>query len=173
MTPIKASEQIVIRVPAEDAWKLISDVGAYRYWWPRSLGIRVLEQGDGLIGTTVEIRPRKGRSFSCRVIAAEPPHRIELAYFGGFIEGRGEWTIAEVEGGTRIGYSLDAQAHGWLAGIIGRFKDLGEIHAEQMHEVFLRLRRMLVKDAVEIALNLPRPPTGQIRILGLGGGRKS
>ena len=91
-----------------------ADIRGYPRWWPKSLGIRVLSGGVELLGTEVEVRPFGGRPFHCRVEAVDKPKRIRMRYFGGFIDGFGEWSLEPLGQETRVIYRLEAQAHGWL-----------------------------------------------------------
>ena len=59
------------------------------------------------IDSEVEIRPRGGRAFRCRVELLEPPRRMRERYPGDFIAGVGEWRLEAVACGTRVLYELD------------------------------------------------------------------
>lgn len=148
MTAIIARDQATIPATPDQVWAVLADVRGYPGWWPQDLGLRVLSQEPGLVGSEVEIRPRGGRPFKCRVTAADPPRRMEMEYFGGFVEGRGTWEIARDAGGARVTYTLEARARGWLVAMMARFMDLGAVHSRQMSGVFegLRLKSIRQKD---------------------------
>jgi carbon monoxide dehydrogenase subunit G len=68
---------------------------------------------------------------------------MKMQYFGGFINGTGEWRLEPSGNGTRLTYSIDAQAHGWLVKLLSLGMNLGAVHSRQMHEVFENLNRAL------------------------------
>lgn len=136
MTAIAARDQTLLPATPEQLWAVLADIRGYPGWWPQDLRVRVIIHESGLVGSEVEIRPRGGRPFKCRVIAADPPHRMEMRYFGGFVDGTGVWEITPASGGARVSYTLEAHAHGWLVALLARFMDLGKIHSRQMRGVF-------------------------------------
>lgn len=146
MTPIRATDEITVPESAEQVWRVLADVGGYARWWPASIGLRVVSGGAELLGTEVEIRPGRGRPFRCRVEAVEKPRLIRTRYYGGFIEGHGEWRLVPSGSGTRVVYDLDVQASGWLVRLLSRFIDLGGVHSRQMQGVFRGLERALARE---------------------------
>ena len=93
VTPIKAIDEVIVPFPPTEVWRVLADIAAYPSWWPRHLGLRVLHHEPGLVGSEVEERPFGGRPFRCRVEAVEEPFSIRTRYYGGFIEGRGEFRL--------------------------------------------------------------------------------
>jgi uncharacterized protein YndB with AHSA1/START domain len=144
-TPIQASDEITIPFPASEVWPLLADIGGYPRWWPKSLSIRVLSGGVELLGTEVEVRPFGGRPFRCRVEAVDRPKRIRMRYFGGFIDGFGEWCLEPLGQETRVIYRLEAQAHSWLVALLGKVLDLGRLHSRSMRDVLRNLNDVLVR----------------------------
>jgi len=140
-TPIRAIDRIVIDAPAAAIWRVVSDVGRYPQWWPRSLGVRVCSFGTEAIGAEIEIRPVGGRPFRCRVEEVDELKRMRLRYYGGFIEGTGEWWLEPGPDGNQVSYDLDVIAHGRLVGLIGRFISLERLHSRPMQCVLLNLKR--------------------------------
>lgn len=141
-TPIDATDEITIPFPATEVWPVLADFAVYSRWWPKSLEIRILS-GGMLLGTEVEIRPAGGRSFRCRVEAVDEPRRIQMRYFGGFIEGFGEWRLEPLGQETRVIYKLEAKAHGWMAVLLGKVLNLGQIHSRSMQLVLQNLSQEL------------------------------
>jgi uncharacterized protein YndB with AHSA1/START domain len=142
-TPIRASDEIIIPRPATEVWPVLADVEGYPRWWPKSLGIRVLSGGRELLGTEVEVRPFGGRPFRCRVEAVDRPNRIQMRYFGGFVDGLGEWRLEPLGQKTRVTYRLDATASGWLVVLLGKVLDLARLHSRPMQEVLRNLSNEL------------------------------
>jgi uncharacterized protein YndB with AHSA1/START domain len=142
-TPIQAFDEIIIPRPAAEVWPVLADFEGYPRWWPKSLGIRVLSGGGELIGTEVEVRPFGGRPFRCRVEAVDMPNRIQMRYFGGFIDGLGEWRLEPLGQETRVTYRLEAQAIGWVVVLLGKVVDLARLHSRLMQEVLRNLDNVL------------------------------
>lgn len=133
-TPIRAEDGATLPCPPADVWAVLADVASYPRWWPPSLHVRVAPDGE------VEIRPRGGRPFRCRVASADPPRELRMRYAGGFIEGTGVWRLADAEGGgTRVTYTVDVVAHGRLVAFLARFLDYGRMHSRLMEDVFRHL----------------------------------
>jgi carbon monoxide dehydrogenase subunit G len=125
---------------------VLADVGGYPRWWPPSLGLRVLSGGVEPLGTEVEIRPFGGRSFRCRVDKVDELQRMRMRYYGGFLEGFGEWRLEPAGRGTRVIYHLDVQAHGRLAAFLGNVINLARLHSRLMQGVLRNLNRVLLQD---------------------------
>lgn len=142
-TPINATDEITIPVPASDVWAVLADFRSYPYWWPKSLGLRVLSGGDVPLGTEVEIRPNGGRPFRCRVEEVVEPQRLRMRYFGGLIDGFGEWQLEPRGGETRVIYRLEVRACGWLVALLGKMFNLGQIHSRSMQTVLQNLKHVL------------------------------
>ena len=144
-TPIQATDEIMIPLPATEVWPVLADFGGYPRWWPKSLGIRVLSSGEKLLGTEVEIHPFGGRPFRCRVEAVDAPKRIQMRYFGGFIDGFGEWRLEPLGQETRVVYRLEAKAHGWLVVMLGKVLNLAWLHSRSMQTVLQDLNHVLYR----------------------------
>lgn len=150
-TPIRAVDEITIPFPPSDVWSVVADVAGYAGWWPKSLRVRVVAGGtevaDGAdgsdepqaVGTDIELRPPGGRPFRCRVESADPPRRMVVRYHGGFLSGTGEWRLDPAGDGTRVVYTLDVCAAGWMVTVLGKFLDLGRMHSKSMQEVLTNL----------------------------------
>ena len=137
--PIHAVDERVLPFAPEQIWPVLADVTASPRWWPTSIRLTVLNASPGLIGSELEVCPRGGRPFRCRVEAIEPPRRMQMRYGNGFVTGTGEWRLEAVAGGTRVAYALDVQAHGWLVALLGKLLPLGKIHSKSMQELLAKL----------------------------------
>jgi uncharacterized protein YndB with AHSA1/START domain len=145
VTPIQAADEAILQFQPTDVWRVLADVAAYPSWWPRHLGLRVLTCAAGFVGSEVEQRPFGGRPFRCRVEAVEEPFSIRTRYYGGSLEGRGEWRLEPVGAGTRVRYELDVHAEGRFVACLSRILPLGRMHSRLMQGVFGRLERVLVQ----------------------------
>ena len=99
-TPIRAVDERVLPFVPDQIWPVLADVTGYPQWYPPSLHLQVRAVTADGIGSEVELRPRGGRAFRCRVEALEPPRRLRLRYPGDFIVGTGEWRLDAAPGGT-------------------------------------------------------------------------
>lgn len=142
-TPIHATDEIIIPHPATKVWPVLVDFAGYPRWWPKSLGIRLLSGSAGLLGTEVELRPRGGRPFRCRVERVDVPKCIQLRYFGGFIDGVGEWQLEPLGQETRVVYRLEVEVRGWLVVLLGKVLNLARIHSRFMQSVLHNLDDVL------------------------------
>lgn len=143
MTAIRAVDEITVQFTPQQVWEVLTALDAYPRWWPRYLGLKLLEQKDHLIGSALQIRPFGGRAFQCRVAELEPDRKILMEYFGNFICGTGKWRIEPVHHGTRVVYELDVEAKGVLVAVLGKVLPLGKIHSKQMADVLKRLAKEL------------------------------
>lgn len=157
VTPIKAIDEAIVPFPPTEVWRVLADIAAYPSWWPRHLGLRVVHREPGLVGSEVEQRPFGGRPFRCRVEAVEEPFSIRMRYYGGLIEGRGEFRLESVGSGTRVRYELDVHAEGRAVACLGRILPLGRIHSRLMQGVFRQLERALMQGK---AASSPRKEQG-------------
>lgn len=139
MTPIQTVDEKVVPSSPAEVWRVLTDVGAYPRWYPRSLRLRVLRAETAVVGSQIELRPFGGRAFRCEIETTEEPRRMGVRYYGGFISGRGEWRLEPVESGTRVAYEIDAQAAGrtvaWLSAVL----PLARLHSNQMQRVLAQL----------------------------------
>ena len=120
---------------------MLAAADAYPQWYPRTLMLRLLRYQPGLIGSEIELRPLGGRAFKCRFVAVDAPVRLRVEYYGGFIEGWGEWRLDPYGSGTRVVYELDVRALGRLVAWAGALVPLGRIHSHQMQGVLRRLEK--------------------------------
>lgn len=131
----------------DQIWAVLVDVAAYAAWYPRSLNLKVLGVTTTGPGSEVEICPRGGRAFRCRLESLEAPQRIRFRYPGNFIVGTGEWKLEAVPGGTNVTYEMQVAAHGWLVVFLGKMLPLGRLHSQSMGEVLEHLERETARRA--------------------------
>ena len=144
-TRIQAVDEIEVPFPPETVWRALADIAAYSTWWPAAIRLRVTRFVPGLVGSEIELRPRGGRAFRCRIDAVDPPRRLRTEYVGGFISGLGEWRLEPSETGTRVSYEVDVRAEGRLVAWIGRILPLARVHSHQMQAVLRGLGQMLAR----------------------------
>lgn len=138
--PIRATDERVIPIPAQQVWSVLADVAASPSWWPASIRLKVINVAPTLVGSEMEICPRGGRPFRCCVEAVEPPRRMTMRYPGDFIVGTGEWRLETLgASGTRVTYRIDVVANGRLVSILGRLLPLAKIHSKSMREILAAL----------------------------------
>lgn len=142
-TSIRASDEIVIPLPAAEVWPMLADFNGYSLWWPKSLKIRTITDGADLLGTEVELCPVGGRPFRCRVEHVEAHKHIKMRYFGGFIDGVGEWRLEPQGQETRVTYALEVEAYGWVVALLGKVLNLAKIHSRHMQSILSNLARIL------------------------------
>ena len=70
-TPIQATDERVLPFEAGQIWSVLADVAESPRWWPASVRLKVLRTSPGLIGSEMEVCPRGGRPFRCRVEAVD------------------------------------------------------------------------------------------------------
>ncbi|MGA9046696.1 SRPBCC family protein [Sulfuricurvum sp.] len=143
-TRIYADDRVMISYSAQSVWAVIADIKQYPQWWPKSLNLKLLSEGDSA-GVTLRIKPSGGQEFFCRVESSNGASRMLIRYFGGFITGTGEWNIEPLSHGCTVSYTLDVEADGLLIGLIGMFVNLGRIHSQMMESVFHGLEQELEK----------------------------
>ncbi len=66
-----------------------------------------------------------------------------MQYFGGFIDGFGEWRLEPRGRDTRVIYRLEARAHGWLVVLLGKMFNLAHVHSRSMQTVLKNLKHAL------------------------------
>jgi len=134
-TLISAAEERLLAHPVDAAWTVLADVHAYPRWWPEDVGVRVRRAAPGLVGSELALDPRGGRAFALRVVEAEAPRRIGLAYEGDWLEGEGQWTLRRKGGGALVRYEMHVRSDRWLVALASKALDLPALHSRQMHQV--------------------------------------
>jgi ribosome-associated toxin RatA of RatAB toxin-antitoxin module len=139
MTPIFATDERILPFEREQVWHVLANVAVYPDWWPRSVGMRVLHVAPEIIGSSFQLRPLGGRAFRCRIESLESLKTMRMRYFGGFIEGQGEWRLEALGSETRVQYELDVQAAGRVVACIAKLRPLNRFHSYQMKQVLRNL----------------------------------
>lgn len=134
-TLISAAEARLVARPVEAVWAALADVEAYPRWWPEDLGVTVLRAASGVVGSRVALDPRAGRPFTLRVVQAESPKRLALAYEGHWLEGEGQWTLRRKRTGALVRYEMHVRSDRWLVALASKALDLPALHSRQMHDV--------------------------------------
>lgn len=142
-TPLQTADTLILPLPPEAIWPILADVGRYPQWWPTTLFTRAIPSPSGLIGSELHIRPMGIRRFTCRVIAADEPHTIDLEYVGNFITGHGQWVLVPEGQGTRVSYVIDVVVHGGMVALAARLIDFKAVHSSSMRGIFRGLRQQL------------------------------
>lgn len=139
--PIQACDERVIPFAREQMWSVLVNLPSSPRWWPASVKLKVLSASPGVVGSEMEVHPRGGRPFRCRVETVEPPGRMRIRYGNGFIVGTGEWRLTAVPGGTRVTCEWDVVAMGWLVALLGKLLPLARFHSRSMAEVLEALEQ--------------------------------
>ena len=84
MTPIRATDELIVPFPKDKVWNVLADVASYPDWWPRAVGLSVLNAEPEIVGSSFELRPLGGRPFRSRIESIEAPNKLRMQYFGGF-----------------------------------------------------------------------------------------
>lgn len=126
---------------SDQIWSVLADVKGYASWYPRSLNLKVLSVTAAGVGSEVELSPKGGRPFRCRLDAMEPPRRMRFRYPGDFIVGDGEWRLETAGKGTTVTYEINVAAHGLVVLWLGKLLPLGKLHSKLMREVLENLER--------------------------------
>lgn len=131
-TLIAAAEDRLVAHPVEEVYAVLADVRAYPRWWPVEVGVSVRRAAPGLVGSELAVEPRGGREFTLRVIAAEAPTRVALAYEGTWLEGEGQWILRRRRRGALVRYEMHVRSDRWLVALAAKAVDLPTLHSRQM-----------------------------------------
>ncbi|MFN7730383.1 MAG: SRPBCC family protein [Pirellula sp.] len=145
MKPIFATDERILPFEREKVWHVLANVAVYADWWPRSVGLRVLHAAPEIIGSSLPLRPLGGRAFRCRIESLESPNAMRMKYFGGFIEGQGEWRLEALGSETRVQFELDVQAVGRFVACLAKRLPLNRFHSYQMKQVLRNLERKVCR----------------------------
>ena len=105
--------------PLERVWAEIEDADAWPNWWKGVLAVELLNDGDadgiGSIRRTTwkSALPYK-LTFDSEIVRVEKLKLIEVRAFGQ-LEGRGLWSFADYDGGTKVQYDWTVITNkGWM-----------------------------------------------------------
>ncbi|MGZ8629553.1 MAG: SRPBCC family protein [Actinomycetota bacterium] len=102
--------EIVLPVPLEEAWAVLTDWERQADWMLDADGVTVVsEQREG-VGVRLAVRTRilgiPAFTEPMEVTGWDPPRRLDIRH-GSFVAGVGTWTLDPVEGGTRFTWRED------------------------------------------------------------------
>nr|WP_321465401.1 SRPBCC family protein [uncultured Desulfobulbus sp.] len=143
-TPLQATDSTLLATSPERIWPVLADINRYPQWWPATFFLRVSPAPTGLIGSELHLRPMGARPFTCRVVQAYEPHRIDLEYIGSFITGNAQWLLEPESEGTRVSYVVDVVAHGIMVALAARMINLSAVHSSSMEKVFRGLHKRVL-----------------------------
>lgn len=138
---IRATDEIQITAPPAAVYRVLTDFEQYRKWWPPAVRVRALSVVPEVVGSDLELHPRGGPAFRCRVEQAIPDSLLSLRYHEGPYAGLGVWSLEPVTGGTRVRYSVDLTSEHRLLRFFAKFTNLGRSHSRLMRPVLAGLRR--------------------------------
>lgn len=126
-----------------EIFDLVSDMGSYPRWWPAGVKGKVLENNPAKVGSKVEIVANGGK-FRCELIGLEPPHRVQVHYYGGVIRGDSVWSLEELgDRQIKLCYEVQVVPHGVLPNLLGKVVDYTWFHSRSMRSVFRGLEAHL------------------------------
>jgi uncharacterized protein YndB with AHSA1/START domain len=140
---IRATDEIQITASPAVVYGVLTDFERYRDWWPPAVQVRTLAVVPEVVGSELELRPRGGPAFRCRVEQAIPDSVLSLRYHQGPYEGLGVWSLEPVTGGTRVRYTVDLTSEHRMLRFFAKFTDLGRSHSRLMRPVLAGLRRVV------------------------------
>ncbi len=85
--PIQAVDERVLPFAPDQGWPVLADVNGYPQWYLPSLHLQGRAVTANGIGSEVELHPRGGRAFRCRVESLAAPRRLRLRYPGEELDG--------------------------------------------------------------------------------------
>ena len=129
MDKIEAHDEIKLKSPVEDIWKVLIDIPNYNKWWPKSVNLKILNYKKELVGTEFQANPLGGKSFSCRVVSILPMKEIRLDYFKGIYKGEGVWKIERMDGLVQVSYSVDLEITDKSIAFLSRIIPIPKLHS--------------------------------------------
>lgn len=142
MDKIEAHDEIKLKSPVEDIWKVLIDIPNYNKWWPKSVNLKILNYKKELVGTEFQANPLGGKSFSCRVVSILPMKEIRLDYFKGIYKGEGVWKIERMDGLVQVSYSVDLEITDKSIAFLSRIIPIPKLHSI----IFKRILKGLEKE---------------------------
>jgi len=148
---ITATDEVHIAASPAAVYRVLVEFERYADWWPPTVRASAVSVTPQVEGSELEIQPRGGPAFRCRVEQAIPEQLLALRYLTGPYEGVGIWTLEAVAGGTRVLYTIDLTSEHRLLRFFARFTNLGRSHSRLMRPVLAGLRRAVVGRRVGLA----------------------
>ena len=147
---ITATDEVHITATPAAVYRVLVDFERYAEWWPPTVRASAVSVTPQVEGSELEIQPRGGPAFRCRVEQALPGQLLALRYLTGPYEGVGIWTLKPVDGGTQVLYSIDLTSEHRLLRFLARFTNLGRSHSRLMRPVLAGLKRVVVGRRVAV-----------------------
>ena len=144
MDKIEAHDEIKLKSPVEDIWKVLIDIPNYNKWWPKSVNLKILNYKKELVGTEFQANPLGGKSFSCRVVSIRPMKEIRLDYFQGIYKGEGVWKIERADGLVHVSYDVDLEITDKSILFLSRIIPIPKLHSM----IFKRILKGLEKEVM-------------------------
>ena len=139
----QASHEVVVKRPIEEVFAYLADGERCTEWRPGVVSIARVS-GDGGVGTRYaqQVRGPMGRSIAAdyEITRSDPPRLLEFQTVTGPARPHGLYELEELDGGTRVRFTLDADLGGVRGLLMG-----GAVQRTMDHEVGMleNLRRKL------------------------------
>jgi len=147
---ITATDEVQITAAPAAVYRVLVDFERYADWWPPTVRASAVLVTPEVEGSELDIQPRGGPAFRCRVEQAVPGRLLALRYLTGPYQGVGIWTLEPVAGGTRVLYSIDLTSEHRLLRLFARITNLGRSHSRLMRPVLAGLKRVVVGRRVAV-----------------------
>jgi carbon monoxide dehydrogenase subunit G len=139
-----------IPAPRERVWAAFLDPAILARALPGCEGLEAIGTGEYKAKMKIGVAAIKGTfEGKVRLFDLEPPNRYKMALEGsggpGFVRGEASMELSDVDGGTRVTYSADAQVGGLIASVGQRM--LGGVSKMMLDQFFTRMTEILAESA--------------------------
>jgi uncharacterized protein len=139
-----------IPAPRERVWAAFLDPAVLARALPGCEGLEATGPGEYKAKMKIGVAAIKGTfEGKVRLFDLEPPNRYKMALEGsggpGFVRGEASMELSDVDGGTRVTYSADAQVGGLIASVGQRM--LGGVSKMMLDQFFTRMTEILAESA--------------------------
>ena len=139
-----------IPAPREQVWAAFLDPAILARALPGCEGLEAIGTGEYKAKMKIGVAAIKGTfEGKVRLFDLEPPNRYKMALEGsggpGFVRGEASMELSDVDGGTRVTYSADAQVGGLIASVGQRM--LGGVSKMMLDQFFTRMTEILAESA--------------------------
>ncbi len=139
-----------IPAPRERVWAAFLDPAILARALPGCEGLEAIGTGEYKAKMKIGVAAIKGTfEGKVRLFDLEPPNRYKMALEGsggpGFVRGEASMELSDVDGGTRVTYSADAQVGGLIASVGQRM--LGGVSKMMLDQFFTRMNEILAESA--------------------------
>jgi ribosome-associated toxin RatA of RatAB toxin-antitoxin module len=127
----------------EIIYNVLSDITAYKNWWPPIFHVKVLEKKPEGLNSKIRVWA-SGAWFRCNTTSLNPPSRVGITYYSGVVVGESYWDIEDLGNGkTKVTYSIDLEPNGAIPQLFARIINIAWVHSLQFKLVFKYLNRYL------------------------------